>query len=139
VDLDGDEVRFDVEISTAAPRPHVVINEVLANPNGPDKTEEWIELVNDGDASVVLEGWALDDGSGSGILPRVTLGPGAFALIVAAGYHVTTAVDVPAAAGTLIVRVAELASGGLSNQGETLRLQDAAGVTASEFPAIAAT
>jgi len=139
VDLAGDEVRFDVEVSTAAPRPHVVLNEVLANPNGPDKTEEWVELVNDGDASVALEGWALDDGSGSVILPRATLGPGAFALVVPAGYHVTSAVDVPAAAGTLIVRVAELASGGLSNQGEPLSLRDGAGVTASEFPAIAAT
>jgi hypothetical protein len=137
-DLDGDEVPFRVELETREPRAHVVLNEVLANPSGPDKSQEWVELVNDGDSAVALEGWTLEDGSGKVALTPATLAPGAFALVVPAAYDVASLADVPAMAGTLIVRVPELAGGGLSNQGEVLRLRDAAGTLVSQFPAVAA-
>ena len=35
--------------------PHVVINEVLANPVGGEPAQEWVELYNDGRAPAVLD------------------------------------------------------------------------------------
>lgn len=37
------------------------INEFMANPDGSDTDNEWIELVNPGSASVSLEGWTIGD------------------------------------------------------------------------------
>jgi hypothetical protein len=136
--LDGAESPVDEELVTEPPRPHVVLNEVLANPSGPDRSQEWVELVNDGDSAVALTGWTLEDGSGASPLPAVTLAPGSFALVVPSAYDIGSLADVPAAAGTLIVRVPELGGGGLSNQGETLRLRDRTGRVVSAFPALAA-
>jgi hypothetical protein len=71
-------------------------------------------------------------------LPRAKIPPGAYALIVAEAYDVTSDADVAPAAGTLILRVHELGGGGLSNQGEAVRLRDPTGNVVSKFPALAA-
>lgn len=39
----------------------VIINEILPSPTGPDKDEEWIELFNQNDVDVGLNGWILKD------------------------------------------------------------------------------
>jgi hypothetical protein len=137
-DLAGDETPFDARFTTLAPLSHVVLNEVLANPSGPEKAGEWVELVNDGTTPIELEGWSLEDAGRKVPLPRGTLAAGAYALVVSSAYDAASNEDVLPVEGTLILRVPELGSGGLSNEGERLRLEDPDGVLTSEFPAIAA-
>lgn len=137
-DLAGNEASFEAGFTTLAPLSHLVLNEVLANPSGPEKAGEWIELVNDGTTAVDLEGWSLEDAGRKVAIPKGTLEPGAYALLVSAAYDVTSNEDVAPAEGTLILRLPELGSGGLSNEGERLRLEDAKGTIVSQFPALAA-
>jgi hypothetical protein len=47
-DLSGAELPFDVIFQTSPARERPVLNELLANPLGPEPQSEWIELVNDG-------------------------------------------------------------------------------------------
>jgi len=67
-------------------------------------------------------------------LPSARVGPGEYALLVR-GDYVASAVDVPAAPGTLLIRVPALGKGGLSNTGEALALLDPANGVLSRFPA----
>ncbi|HVW23985.1 MAG TPA: lamin tail domain-containing protein [Polyangiaceae bacterium] len=138
-DLAGDERVFSAVVTMLPPEPHLVLNEVLANPNGADRTSEWVELVNDGTTAVETGGWSLEDSTRGSPLPRGTLAPGAYALVVPEEYDPSSDADVPPAEGTLILRVHELGGGGLSNQGEALRLRDPNGAVVSQFPALAAT
>jgi len=39
----------------------ILITEFLSNPRGPDVEEEWIEVFNQGEETIDLEGWKLDD------------------------------------------------------------------------------
>ncbi len=43
----------------------VVLNEILPNPEGPDETNEWIELYNTNDFGVDLSGWKVEDIEGT--------------------------------------------------------------------------
>lgn len=137
-DLGGNETAFSARLTMRPARPHLVLNEVLANPNGADRISEWVEIVNDGSTEVDTGGWSLEDATRGVPLPRVSLPAGAYALVVPDGYDATSASDVAPAAGTLILRVHELGSGGLSNQGDVLHLRDATGAVVSQFPALAA-
>jgi hypothetical protein len=119
---------------TLPPMPHVVLNEVMANPLGPEPEQEWVELYNDGAVAAELEGYVLSDVGGASELPAATLAPGAFALVVEDGFDALSPFDTPAAPGTLLVRVGKLGKNGLSNQGEPLELRDAAGAVVSRFP-----
>jgi hypothetical protein len=132
-DLGGRETAFSVEVTTAHPVPHVVLNEVLANPIGPEPAQEWIELVNDGAVAVDLDGFTLDLSDGVLGLPRASLPPGAFALIVGESYEFEDGRDVPAAPGTLVLRLPRL---GLSNSGEALALRAPGQVLMSRFPPV---
>jgi hypothetical protein len=69
-------------------------------------------------------------------LPEAFLPPGAYALIVSQAYIAGDGVDPSPGAETLLVRVASLGQGGLSNEGERLVLRDAAGRILSVFPAL---
>jgi hypothetical protein len=133
-DLDGRETPFSLELATARAMPHVVLNEVLANPIGPEPAQEWIELVNDGSIVVDLEGSTLELSDGVATLPRASLAPGAFALVVAESYDVADGRDVPPAPGTLILRLGRL---GLSNSGEALTLRARDHALLSRFPPVA--
>jgi hypothetical protein len=137
-DLAGNETAFATRITTRAAMPHLVLDEVLANPDGVEKTSEWVELVNDGAADVDLDGWTLQDSGSVRTLPHAVIPAGAYVLVVPAGYDPTSVLDVPPVEGTLLVRVDELGTAGLSNQGETLTLRDPSGTVASVFPALAA-
>jgi hypothetical protein len=137
-DVLGERTRLDHEIETLPARPHVVLNEVLANPVGPEAPSEWIEIVNDGARPVNLGGFLLDDAIEPVPLPAHDLAPGAFALIVAEGYAPDPELDlVPAPDATLVV-VPRLGRSGLANSGELLRLRDPDGTVVSRFPARAA-
>ncbi len=49
-----------------APYPSgIFINEILPNPEGPDETDEWIELYNSNSFEVDLSGWKIQDTTGT--------------------------------------------------------------------------
>lgn len=135
-DADGAELPFEVVVRCGAAMPHVVINEVLANPRGGEPQQEWIELVNDGRAPVDLGRFLLGDPGGESPLPPALLEPGRFALVVLDSYDASSELDVRPVAGTLLLRVPRLGAHGLSNSGERLVLRSMDGTIASEFPAI---
>jgi hypothetical protein len=135
VDAAGREVAVVAALVTRAPMPHVVLNEVLSDPVGPDTTGEWIELFNDGDVAASLLGLQIVDVGGVVDLPAAVLQPGAFAVVVDEGWAPDPALDVVPPEGTLILRVPQLGRSGLANAGELLRLVDAGGTVLSAVPA----
>lgn len=137
-DVTGRETPIDIVVSTSAPRPHVVINEVLANPLGPEPDQEWVEIVNDGSAAVDLLGFRLGDAGSDLQLPPATLTPGQFALVVMDTFDARSSLDVPPAPGTLLLRLSRLSQSGISNAGEALSILTPDGSIVSEFPAVAA-
>lgn len=137
-DVAGRRAESSFTAVTEPPRPHVVLNEVLADPLGPEPGQEWVELYNDGLVSAELEGYVLEDIGGATTLPAATLAPGAFALVVSAAFVEDDELDTPPAPGTLLLRVDKLGKNGLSNAGEPLRLSDASGRVVSRFPAMKA-
>ena len=134
-DTAGTIRRSVLRTHTLPPMAHLVLNEVLANPNGPEPAQEWVELYNDGRAPAALAGCVLVDEGGYSVLPAATLAPGAFALLVNDDYDPASEFDPPPAPGTLLVRVPKLGSNGLSNSGERLELRDVTGAVTSSFPA----
>lgn len=126
-----------VKWHTSAPVARIVINEVMANPVGPEPQQEWVELYNDGSKGAQLSGWQLQDSSGAATLPFARIMPGEFALIVAHDYDPQCWLDTPAPPSAQLIRVPRLATGGISNSGEPLRLVDAALREMSRVPAIA--
>jgi hypothetical protein len=123
----------DVEVPKGAPR--VIINEVLANANGSEPEEEWIELLNAGSALAELRAWKLADGGGQVEIPALVLEPGAFVILANEGFVGGQAGDVAPAERSTVIRLSTLAKGGLSNAGEVLRLLDENGEVRSSFPA----
>jgi hypothetical protein len=138
LDEGGRLLEAEVPIEPAPPRSHVIINEVMANPAGVERAQEWVELFNDGRFPVSVQGYALETGGGTVLLPAGVIEPGAFALVVTDAYEIDDGVDPVAAPGTLLLRVAALGRDGLSNDGERLSLRDAAGSELSTFPAMKA-
>ncbi|MEO7327091.1 MAG: hypothetical protein ABI193_00840, partial [Minicystis sp.] len=61
LDNEGRTTRQLFATSTLPPSPHLVLNEVLANPLGPEPQQEWVELCNDGALPVDLDGYVLAD------------------------------------------------------------------------------
>ncbi|APR81994.1 Hypothetical protein A7982_07343 [Minicystis rosea] len=133
-DARGTVLRMLVSAVTTTPMPHVVLNEILANPLGPEPASEWVEIVNDGQIPVELKGYAIVDGGGETVLPTATLAPGAFALVVNDGFDEKVCIDPCPAPGTLILRVPHLGKNGLSNAGEPIGLRDENGVIVSQLP-----
>lgn len=135
IDARGTLLRMGSAAVTAAPMPHVIINEVLADPEGPEPASEWVEIVNDGRAPADLSSYVLSDGGGQTPLPPVTLAPGAFALLVNEAFDEQACAGPCPAPGTVLLRVPHLGKNGLANTGEPLTLRDGGGVTVSRFPA----
>ncbi|WP_437281023.1 lamin tail domain-containing protein [Sorangium sp. So ce375] len=135
IDNAGIVERRTFSAMTLAPMPHVIINEVMANPLGPEPGQEWVELYNDGDVPADLTGVVLADVGGETELPSIPLMPGAYALVVNEDYVVDDELDPPPPPETLLLRVPKLGSHGLSNSGEPLKLKDRGGVVLSRSPA----
>lgn len=133
VDARGTVLRMLLTAATLAPMPHVIINEVLADPLGTRPRQEWVEIVNDGPASADLDGYTLVDGSGDTALPPATLAPGAYALLVNETFAEQDGVDPVPVPGTLLLRVPHLGKHGLSRTGEALVLRDGGGNVVSRF------
>ena len=65
-DEDVEEEPDPTEIEEEEPEPiiypdGIIISEIMANPEGVDIGEEWIELANTSNETIQLEGWILDD------------------------------------------------------------------------------
>jgi hypothetical protein len=137
-DRNGARTLVHDDVTGAARRAHLVINEVLANPRGPESLSEWIEVVNDGREAVDLDGLELRDAGGAVPLPTARLAAGEFALLAADGFAPDPELDVSLAPGTRVLTLPKLGQAGLANGGELLRLCDASGSVLSRFPALAA-
>jgi len=118
--------------------PHVAINEVYADANGPEPEQEWIELVNSGWLRVDLGGWVLEDVGGQTELPAGVLEPGAFAVVVNEAYVPDADYDPLIDPFALVLSVPALGKSGLSNSGELIRLRTPEGEIVSRFPAMPA-
>jgi hypothetical protein len=130
----GQRDDFTLSLQLGAPRRHIVLNEVLANPLRAEASGEWIEIVNDSARPAPLDGLWLEDTSGHVPLPRAELGPFELALLVAPGFR-AAAPDVPVLSGARVFELPSLGERGLANSGETLLLVGAEGVV-SRFPAL---
>jgi len=100
-------------------RPLVVMTEVMANPEGIDKNEEYVELVNFGNAAADLSGWTLGDAQSAArhvFAPGTTLAPHA-SLVVYSGLSADGAPRLTASTLQLSI----------NNDAETMTLRDAAG------------
>ncbi len=113
----------------------LVLNEVMANPKGPEPAQEWIELVNAGGASDDLGRYQLADAGGTIALPSVQMPPMSVVLLVRDDFDATTPDDVPLPSDTVLVRVPQLGRSGISNSGEALTLLATDGTVVSRFPA----
>lgn len=136
VQASGDSSPLTLHFETPEPRRHLVLNEVLANAAGSEPDSEWVELVNDSARPVSLSGLRLEDAGGAFPLPEGELLPGEHALLVGASFR-ASALDVPPAPSTRLLRLPSLGARGLSNSGEPLLLVGREGVL-SRFPAISA-
>ncbi len=134
-DAAGVALDFDTFVDTSAARARPVLNEVLANPLGPEPQGEWIEIANDGSLPLELSNYRLQDGGGSTPLPPALLAPHELAMLVRNDF-VSGASDEPVAVGARLVRMPTLGKAGLSNSGERLALLDSAGLECSVVPAL---
>jgi hypothetical protein len=132
----GERATLALALRTTEPRPHLIINEVLANPLGAEASGEWIELYNDSERPASLAGLWLEDGSGHVDMPDVELAPGELALLVAEGFA-SSAGDVAVPEGVRRIALPSLGSRGLANGGETLTLVGPTGIV-SRFPSLPA-
>lgn len=121
---------------TARERPHLVLNEVLANPLGAETTSEWVELLNDSQVSANLGGLWLEDSGGHAPLPDVVLDAGELALLVGPGFR-ASGQDVPVPKNVRLLSLPSLGTRGLANGGEALALVGTDGIV-SRFPLLAA-
>lgn len=135
---DGARHRGQLSVQTAQPTPHIVINEVLANPLGSEPAQEWVELYNDGTQTQQLGGWAFSDAAATTRLPEVSLAAGEYLLLVAPGFNPGEPDLWPQQQVRRVVLPA-LGKSGLSNGGEELQLSDGHGMLVSRFPALPAT
>ncbi len=136
LDPSGRIARVHQTVRMGSARGRVIINEVLADPIGPEPEQEWLELVNDGSIPVDLEGWVLADIGGQTPLPAVVLTAGEVAVVARGGYDERSPWDISPAEGSTLIRVEELGKSGLNNGGEPLELRDPTGRTVSRFPPV---
>lgn len=134
-ELGSGERSFSADVVTLPAQPHIVIDEVLSDPSGVERTSEWIELTNDGAQPVSLSNMTFEDAGGVVSLPDVLVTAGERVLLVDDEFAPDPELDLVPPAATRLVRVGTLGKAGLSNQGELLRLRDAAGIVISRFPA----
>lgn len=124
-------------IETPAAVAALRITEVYARPKS-SASQEFIELINDGDAPAELGAFVLRTLTGRSALPAMALPPGARAVIVGPAFDVRgdeRAGDPPLAPGAVLVRLDRtLLQRGLNDRGADVWLEDATGATVSRAP-----
>ena len=114
----------------------VVVNEIMFDPSGSEFFDEYIELYNVGETAVDLTAWRIgdDDETDTIVGETLILAPGAYALILDAGYaeHSKHYDPLPESVLRLTVDNPTLGHSGLSNvRSERILLIDASGDTVS--------
>lgn len=101
-------------------RPDIVINELLANPDGTDTDLEWVEIHNGSGEAIDLSGWTVASGTSelrdSDPLPEGTT-------LAAGGYLVVAQAPIPEAG----VVAAGFTLGNASSDADAVQLRDCAG------------
>jgi hypothetical protein len=138
-DLAGNERMLTLALHTTPALATVSIDEVRADPLGPEPAQEYVELLNYGNAPVELAGLVITDDpleEGVAIDRALRLDPGARALLVAGAFDASDVRDGPLPPGVTLLRApGSIAGSGLSNAGELLLLRDAQGRRLSGAPA----
>lgn len=116
----------------------VIINEVLANPAGPEPSSEWVEIKNVGTLTVNLLGMVISDGSLDVSLPEIQLAPSQFAVLVGASYLPRPEFDAVPSSSAIPVVLPRLGKAGISNTGEGISLIDRDGRRISSVPPLPA-
>lgn len=132
VQLSPDDRSYNnMELSTVPGRdfPPIVINEFLADPESPLKTE-WMELNNRSDSTINLQGWLVGDSNG---LSPIT----AQKYLIKAGEYIVLCEDSANFRNFYSnndIPLLEISSWvGLNNDGDVARLIDSIGYTADRF------
>ncbi len=134
----GAEARtHSMNVPARAAEGRLVLNEVLANPLGPEPDAEWVEVYNAGTAPVRLSDFSLGDSGKTSRLPEGELAPGRYGVVVSFAYRANPDLDVVPRADALPILVPFLGQSGLLNSGEVVSLYDAEGDLASRIPAVA--
>jgi hypothetical protein len=115
----------------------VRIAEVYARPRS-SAAQEFVELVNEDESTVNLQGFTLRTSSGRSALPDVAVPSGARAVIVGPAFDVRgdeRAGDAPIAPGAVLVRLERtIVQRGLADRGGDVWIEDAAGAVVSRAP-----
>ncbi len=138
VDINDNPAGTTVAATTSGGAP-VAVTEVLADPQGPEPGQEFVELVNLGDQELDIGGWMIDDNgdaNGDAIPESVALPPGGVALVVGPNYDVQCPDDPQPDPAAQIIRLeSSIGSNGLKNsEAESVELYDADGLLVSAYP-----
>lgn len=137
-DLAGNAAQMQLELAPALELAQVSIDELRVDPLGPEASQEYVELLNFGEAPMSIADFSLSDdpfAAGPRIEGRATLAAGERALVVPAGFDPEDARDQAPAAGVRLLRLAGALP--LRNEGSALYLRDARGRRVSAAPALA--
>ncbi|MFO8070314.1 MAG: lamin tail domain-containing protein [Polyangia bacterium] len=137
-DINDNPAGTTVTATTAGGIP-VALTEVLADPQGPEPDQEFVELVNLGDQQLDIGGWMIDDNGdadGDEIPAGVALPPGGVALLVDPDYDSQCPDDPQPDPAAQIIRLdSSIGSNGLKNsEAESVELYDADGLLVSAYP-----
>jgi hypothetical protein len=139
VTLDGRRLSAAFDLIAERDLAPVHLIESLANPRGPEPTQEYVELLNTSDARVSLAGYHLTDSEhrlGDVLPDSAFIPPNGRVLLVASGYDANDDRDPSPPPGALLVRLdSSLANAGLANTGEPLYLLDPERRRVSSMPA----
>lgn len=128
-------VEFDVAGGNGtSPDGKVVINEIHCNPDLPYELVEFVELYNSKDVAIDLSGWHFSRGIEFTFPAGTMIGSGQY-LVVTEDAGVRTlapTTNVASKYGTAPAKIFGPFAGGLSNDGERIKLCDASGVEIDE-------
>jgi hypothetical protein len=138
-DINENKTEIDISV-TGQDGPTIAVTEVLADPNGSEPAQEFVEIMNFGPFPVDLSGWMVDDngdanGGSNLIADNTVLEPGQVAIVVSASYNPEDGQDpAPAPSARIIILNSTVCSNGLKNsEAETVELYDASGRLVSQY------
>jgi hypothetical protein len=139
-DLAGNARELPLTLALPAALAQVAIDEVRADPLGPEPAQEYVELLNLGSDPLQIMGFSLTDDAlseGRRIVTPLELAAGERVLVVAPDFDVTEPSDGELPPGVRIARLEGALS--LRNDGEALFLRDPSGTRVAESPRMAPT